>query len=301
VTEVRSVIGHGLLGTAIESVLGSTHPLPAIPWPQSANAQAVLRSGGVEISTSGSWSVAWCAGLSVVGTSGQAISSELAAFESFLEGLEHGYDSARPGALFLASSAGGIYAHNTGETLSEVSREAPTSDYGRGKLALEATARRFASRTGAQLLIGRISNLYGPRQNVSKPQGFISHLCRSLILKKPFVLSVPPDTTRDFLHANDAAARVCAWLRSPEPLPSAIKILASGRSVNLGQVISTASRVTGLRPHVLFARNDVSHLQPRHLRFSSRVLLEHDRQYPARTLESGIAETWSNLLAGHVR
>lgn len=44
---------------------------------------------------------------------------------------------------------------------------------------MEQAAADFANATGKPVLVGRIAKLYGPRQNLSKPQGLISHICRT--------------------------------------------------------------------------------------------------------------------------
>ena len=301
-TETRLIIGRGLLGESLATAGIDPLPLNRIVWSEPDRAKIQLRDLGREVATNapGRWSIAWCAGASVVGSAKEQLAFEAEALQSFLLGLENTDPDASKGALFLASSAGAVHAGNQGEVISEETDTAPTSEYGHGKLTQESIVTEFAARTGIPLLVGRISNLYGARQNVQKPQGFISHLCRSILLKKPFVLSVPADTTRDFLHAEDAAKRIDVWLSRPPPSGTAeLKILAAGRSVNLAQVITTTAKVTGLRPRVVVARNAVSRLQPRHLRFASRTREDLDRGFPARTLERGIAESWQHTLACH--
>ena len=88
----------------------------------------------------------------------------------------------------------------------EHTEPAPISPYGRAKLRSEEIATAFAVRTSTALLVGRLANLYGPGQNLDKPQGLISQLCRAQLTRQPLSVSVPLDTMRDYLFVDDAAA-----------------------------------------------------------------------------------------------
>ena len=48
--------------------------------------------------------------------------------------------------------------------------------YGHEKLIQEKLFTNLAEQTGSDLLIGRLSNLYGPGQKLTKPQGLIAHV-----------------------------------------------------------------------------------------------------------------------------
>jgi UDP-glucose 4-epimerase len=146
-------------------------------------------------------------------------------------------------------------------------------------------------------LIGRLSNLYGGDQDLTKRQGFVSHICRSIALRKSFVLSVPADTQRDFLYADDAAARILGWFARPgEGRGPVVKILSAGRPRTLLDVIRVAGAVSGIHPRVVMAANPASRLQPRYLRFRSVVRTDLDLAHPARGLEVGTLSVWHHTL-----
>ena len=99
-----------------------------------------------------------------------------------------------------------------GAPFTEHTTPAPISAYGRAKLRSEEIATEFAVRTGSALLVGRLSNLYGPGQDITKPQGLISQLCRAQLTRQPLSVYVSLDTMRDYLFVDDAAAMVVrAW------------------------------------------------------------------------------------------
>ena len=114
--------------------------------------------------------------------------------------------------FFLASSAGGVYAGASGPPFTEHTEPAPISAYGRAKLRSEEIATEFAVRTSTALLVGRLANLYGPGQNLDKPQGLVSQLCLAQLTRQPLTVYVPLDTMRDYLFVDDAAAMAVAGL-----------------------------------------------------------------------------------------
>lgn len=88
--------------------------------------------------------------------------------------------AAQSGVVFLASSVGGLYAGSPAPLFDEQTVPRPLSPYGRSKQAMEGVAGDWVARTGGRVLVGRISNLYGPGQDLDKPQGLITQLIRSL-------------------------------------------------------------------------------------------------------------------------
>ena len=80
----------------------------------------------------------------------------------------------------------------------------PVSPYGFAKLDQEGLVATWAEATQVRTIVGRLANLYGPGQNVAKPQGLISQLVLSTLLRRPTSIYVPLDTMRDYLYVDDA-------------------------------------------------------------------------------------------------
>ena len=187
------------------------HGAPPVPWATPERSHAVLGRAVAELAqtardTGTGWRVAWCAGAGVTGTGADTLHDEVATFSVLLDELSRHSDV--PGSLFVASSAGGLYAGSPEPPFTEAHPVVPLSAYGEAKLAQEDLAREFARRTGVPTLVGRIANLYGPGQNLAKAQGLISHLCRAHLTGQPISIYVPLDTVRDYLFVADAAAMV---------------------------------------------------------------------------------------------
>ena len=129
--------------------------------------------------------------------------------------------------------------------------------------------------TARSSLIGRISNLYGPRQDVSKPQGFVSHLLAGMAKQQPITFTVEAGTVRDLIYADDVGRWLATWGTSftePDNAGARVKILASGRSITLANIVAIASRITRRPARALFTSTPRSD-QPLVIKFRSRRLL----------------------------
>lgn len=277
------VVGSGgLLGRAVVAELtrrGHDVVTSAIPWSDNRLARDVVVDDARRFRDVDN--VVWCAGAGVNGTSRDEFAQENELLGSVLEQLDCG-------TFFHASSAGGVYAGTPNAPHDENSSPSPLGDYGRAKLDAEALVRRLNTRT----VIGRFANLYGPGQNLSKPQGLISHLCRGYLLASPVSIYVPMDTLRDYLFVTDAAEMVGDALEHAVTVPekSTTKIFASGQAVTIGAILGACRSVFHRRPNVVQAASPLSAMQGSDLRLRSVVWPEIDRR-THRTLHAGIAST----------
>jgi UDP-glucose 4-epimerase len=245
----------------------------------------------------GGWSAFWCAGVGVVGTSAYALAKECSTWEMFLAllGREIARCAPPPGRLFLASSAGGVYAGNPERPITELSWPAPVSAYGRAKLRQEhALVTWAADQPRVSTLVARISNLYGPGQNLEKPQGLVSRMSQCLILGRPVHVYVPMDTTRDYVFAADAGRAILRWtLRLAEESARAgearhvMKICASETETTVAGLLGAFRQTARRRVLLVTALRPARRLQPERLQFRSVVWPEE--AVPAETsLTTGI-------------
>jgi UDP-glucose 4-epimerase len=268
-----------------------------IPWTDRKAVRSALAEGidALRRSTAGQpWSVAWCAGAGVVSTPPEDLEAEIETFAGFVN------DLARLGAggtVFLASSAGGVYAGSPDASpYTEHSTTRSLSSYGEAKLAMERIAVDFATATGTKLLVGRLSNLYGPGQNLAKPQGLVSMLCQAQISRQPVGVYVSLDTLRDYLFVEDAARVVAAGLDRLAAQDQLVitKIMSSGRGVSVAMLVGEATRVFRRRPPIVFRGSAASRAQVRDLRFRSVVWPQLDRLVNT-ALPVGLAATGRSL------
>jgi UDP-glucose 4-epimerase len=247
------LVGHGLLGAGVVRALqrtGRTPVVAEVPWEDSEAALdallAAARSASKEAAGRGArWRLLWCAGAGVVATSAEQLSDEVMLVERFVAQVEQ-----PPEAVLLASSAGGVYSGSADPPFTEAHQPVPTSPYGRAKLAIERAVSALAER-GSRVAVARYANLYGPGQNLTKPQGLISQLCLSRLTGRPMQVYVSTDTLRDYIYADDAAAVAVAMLdRVAEEPPGTVvtKIVASGKTTSVLGLVSATTRVTRRRP-----------------------------------------------------
>ncbi|MGU3436487.1 NAD-dependent epimerase/dehydratase family protein [Actinomycetes bacterium M1A6_2h] len=277
------VVGSGgLLGRAVVTELhrrGHDVVTSSVPWADNRRARDVVIDDARRFRDVDN--VVWCAGAGVNGTSRDEFAQENDLLGSVLEQLDCG-------TFFHASSAGGVYAGTPNAPHDENSSPTPLGDYGRAKLDAEALVGGLNSRT----VIGRFANLYGPGQNLSKPQGLISHLCRGYLLASPVSIYVPMDTLRDYLFVTDAAEMVGDALEHAAAVDTAsiTKIFCSGQAVTIGAILGACRSVFHRRPNVVQAASPLSAMQGSDLRLRS-VVWPHIDQRTHRTLHAGIAST----------
>ena len=306
---VTWVVGaSGLVGQAVcHAVKRADHDVVRIPVPWMAGTAAqltALRAGLVQTLDQvgdDSWNVIWVAGAGVVGTTREALDVEAQVFAAFLDDLAAVADgSAAPSALFVASSAGGVYAGSAGAPFTEQSPVAPLAPYGEQKLQLEARTRDFVRRTGVPAMIGRISNVYGPGQNLAKPQGLISQVGKACLLRRPISLYVSLDTTRDYIFVHDCARMIVAGVRAlaiagpaREPV---IKIVGSGVPATIATILGAYRRIFRRPPPVVLGDSPNRRFQVRDLRVRSSTWTHLDR-YASTPLPAGIGATIADLSA----
>ncbi len=317
-TTLAWVVGSGgLLGSHVARAVRAAPGL--LPWsppggplaweargPLEAGLRAAVKAFVADLAqgSHGGWRVLWCAGAGVVGTSPAALDAESSSWELFLEAL--GSELAgrrtrdRPGRLFLASSAGGIYAGSPDRPLHEGSTPRPISPYGRAKLRQEQELEGWAARhPQVSILVGRISNLYGPGQKMDKPQGLISHMSRCLIHHQPVHIYVPLDTIRDYVFVEDAAQAIVRWMdrlgRDAEAR-RVLKICASEQETTIASLLGVFRRLAKRQLKVVSGLHAIRAQQPARLQFRSQVWRDEPRS-AGTTLAIGVDRVYRHQLS----
>lgn len=305
------VIGAGgLLGSAVYSAFEEERWLPSSVEKFSWNDYQLLKTelqvavnefvSNISVSK---WTILWCAGTGTVGASQQQLQNETANLSLFLDILSQAIENqpTGKGLLFLGSSAGGVYAGAKSMPANELTAPLPISPYGDAKLEQELLVRGFAQKMNQKVLIGRISNLYGPAQNVNKVQGLISQMCLSVLMHRSCTIFVPLETSRDYLFAADAGRmiyRCCSSLHqeSSSHLDRVtIKIFASEQSSTISYLIGECRRLTKKQFRISLAHTSQTVLQPREISF--RSLVKPDQQIEDNTpISIGIHAVLQGLL-----
>lgn len=272
-----------------------------VPWSdEAASVRTLTQEVGrfAQLRAGRSWALAWCAGAGVVATGEQALAAEVRVFERVTEALTASARPGEDGVVFLASSAGGVYAGSAPAPFDEHTAPHPLVAYGRAKLTMELAVERLAHATDMRAVLGRLANVYGPGQTLGKPQGLLSQLCLADATRRPLPVFVSMDTIRDYLFAGDAArmvVRSLALARREAPGTVVTKVLASGHPVTVGYLVSEARRVFH-RPLRTIPVGGSSAGQVLDLRLESRVWPQVDA-LAATSLAAGLARTSADVRA----
>lgn len=297
------VIGRGLIGAAVARRLGPDRcwsPSTRITWDDESDRDALIGAAAAEFLDAvgdGPWEVVWSAGAGVVGTSEAGLLAEARAVRVLLEALATNRRS--HGTVFLASSSS-VYAGSVGAPFHEASLVAPLAPYGFTKLDQEQAVTAWAAQTGNRVVIGRIANVYGPGQDLGKPQGLVSRVCLSLLLQTPLTLYVPLDTIRDYVYVEDCAEMVVAAVDDAAQQPpgsATVRLIATGNGVTIGHLLHIGRRVVKRRLPVVTVPTG------RGLHQAPDLRLDPLRPFPAAlrsvSLPVGLRLTFDRLLVAH--
>lgn len=266
----------GLIGSAVNAQSAGTFGGSAVPWADRTSALTTLTDDLARFAhqvRGQSWGIVWAAGAATTSTGEAQAMAEADFFRSFSERLAD-QDLPREGAVFVCSSAGGVHAGSPRPPFDESTPPAPLGPYGRARLAQEQAAGDLLG-PAFPVVIGRISNVYGPGQKLDKLQGLISRLATSAITREPLNLFVPLATVRDYIYVSDVAARVHEWLAyaAGTGTPGAsLRILASGQGTSVGQLVRMAQGIAHRKVPIAMGSHPSSTLQAPDLRFVPSVV-----------------------------
>lgn len=269
-----------------------------IDWTDTTVArESLLREAGLfaaSVSGDDQWTIVWAAGKTVVSSDASEIDGEISMLSALFEGLEGSSLVPSAGHIAFTSSAGAVYAGGSNPPFDESSPVHATSEYGQGKLIQEELIRAFSESTGVRASIARVASVYGPRQDLGKAQGLISHLCRAAIAERPAEIFVPLETRRHYVFADDVGRKVGQLLSadiSDAPLVT-IKNVYSGPALGIREVVQCVEAAHGRQIELSVRPGDGGRRYPPDvtLRSSSEPRFEHTDDVP---LSLGVAITYA--------
>ena len=256
---------------------------PRIPWSDPAAAAAALRTGLVrfcEQAYDRPWSIVWAAGAGSTSSEEAVFNAELVTFRAFLTALAEAIPEDGPqnsGVFVLISSAGGVHAGSMNAPFDKDSAPAPISAYGRAKLMQEEMA-TSTLHSHLKVVVCRVSNAYGPGQDLTKLQGLVSRLAVSTYRHEPLRLFVPLTTVRDYIFTTDIAAWVHAWVdhaHADDAMYPRVVVVASGKGTSIAELVRTASDVSHRRISIAMISHPSSKNQPTDSRFTPTQIPGH--------------------------
>ena len=197
--------------------------------------------------------------------------------------------------VVYASSGGTIYGEPQRIPIQESHPLAPKSAYGQSKLTIENYMSFYARTTPLEVSILRMSNPFGPRQNIYGAQGLLAVAMGCVLNQRPLRVFGDGKTVRDYIYIDDV---VEAMLRATVSPPEILNISSGlGRTVNdVIAAVETASGQRIDREHVPERSGDVGISILDNQR--ARELLNW---VPRIGFEDGVARTWQAISAAMVR
>jgi UDP-glucose 4-epimerase len=234
--------------------------------------------------------VFWCAGRSFPRSNRLDVDLDQSLFELAM-GSFFKYLSESQIHIIYSSSAGGIYSTSTNYLIGSDSKVSPRTPYGIMKLAAEQYLQEVSCQNVITSTIARISNIYGPGQDLAKAQGIISKLAVSGIRKVPIPIFVPLDTVRNYIYVDDAAEKLVRFAKENFGI-SSIQMVTSPENLSLSSVIGTCNRVFHRRPLVVHCDLGIADQHSRSLAMRSSF----DRNDRHTSFSHGLMKVWSDIL-----
>lgn len=263
------IIGSGgLFGSALARASADPFVGRAIPWSNTSAALDALESSLKDFiaTTKGEWCIIWAAGHATTSSSQLEADRELDLFRNFTRLLEGRRPLGR-GVFAFTSSAGGVYAGSESPPFTSITTPVPLGTYGKLKLEQERSASALTDHLPVVTI--RLSNLYGPGQDLGKLQGVISRLALAAMTREPITMFVPLDTMRDYIFTNDAARRTLHWASTGlNTQESDTRIVASGQPETLGHIIALMNDITRVRIPIASGFHTSAQAQARDLRLT---------------------------------
>jgi UDP-glucose 4-epimerase len=133
-------------------------------------------------------------------------------------------------------------------------------------------------------VLARVSNVYGPGQDLTKLQGLISRLALCSLTREPLNLFVPLSTVRDYIYVDDVARLVQAWIEED-----------SGEGTSIGQLVRTAQDVGHRKVPIAMGTDSSASNQAPDLRFIPSRLSSAGGYTPT-TIPIGMKRVFDDLL-----
>jgi len=173
--------------------------------------------------------------------------------------------------LFASSAA--VYGQNgEGESIVEDTAKSPLTPYASDKLVSEQYLDFYRRQHGLELVIFRVFNVFGPRQDPSSPySGVISIFCERALKGLPITLFGDGEQTRDFIYVGDLVQILLQALEAPQVQEGAINV-GLNRATTLKQMLTALGEVVGALPPVTYAPARSGDI--RHSRANNQCMLE---------------------------
>lgn len=199
--------------------------------------------------------------------------------------------------VIFASTGGAIYGDVVSNSpITEETLPEPFSPYAISKLTIEKYLNYFRHKHGLQSTTVRISNPYGPRQNILSGQGVIPIFLNKVRLNEPVTIYGDGNMVRDYMYIDDLVSMIPPLATATSPAHNVYN-LSSGKGHSVNQLVAAIERVTGKTVLREFRATPATYVDSVVLN-NNRYLSEFDIK-PATELDQGINKMWEHILDEH--
>jgi UDP-glucose 4-epimerase len=192
--------------------------------------------------------------------------------------------------LIFVSSGGTVYGNPQVNPVTESSSLGPLSFYGAGKVALEAFCSAFRS-AGHATTILRLSNAYGPVQELNQGFGLIRTVLQHMLHGTTMEIWGDGENVRDFIYIDDVKNAVAAAIDASTD--NGTYNVGSGCGHTLNRTLEIAERVCGTSLRI--ARRPARSIDVREIVLDISRIHATFGWSPLVGLEDGILRTWKWL------
>jgi UDP-glucose 4-epimerase len=195
-------------------------------------------------------------------------------------------------AQIVFSSTGGAIYGECETPATEASPRRPLAPYGTSKLCGEEYLATYNRLYGREHVALRFGNVFGPRQDPHGEAGVVAIFLGLLAKGERCKIFGDGSQERDYVYAGDVAAATLAAIGHP----GGVLNVGTGRATSVVELHAACCAAAGVESEPIFADARLGELQRSVLDVGAiRAALGWTAQ---RSLEDGLAETWSWASAG---
>ena len=156
-----------------------------------------------------------------------------------------------PRVVFISSAS--VYGMQKVLPIPETALTDPISSHGIHKLAVEKYLQLYKYQYGLDCKIVRLSNPYGPGQELTGRQGFIAIAIGKILAGESIMVRGDGTNVRDFIYIDDVVETL--YLMGSCQTPESIFNVGSGQGCSVNQIITIMSELTGRPIKVVYTES----------------------------------------------
>ncbi len=192
------------------------------------------------------------------------------------------------GKIIFFSSGGTVYGDIDDNKIAEDKVPAPRSPYAIGKLTIEHFLRYFKFVSSLDYVVYRVSNPYGPGQNIVGKQGVIPIFMHKFLIDEPLTIFGDGTMVRDYIYINDLIDMVVGSYDKPNKYNE--YNVGSGKGVTVNELVLALEKCTGRQAKIKRLAVPATYIHKSVLditRFENEFKIS-----PSTSLNEGVRQTW---------